>query len=183
VTRERSKPNVIAEKKSRTSSVTFKEQAVDLYLPSPVVKEPNKHVGLAELHRDGATNSKRSKTNVSNLMKHQSSSNSPWDRGEAQKRIGSRPHVNEAVNDQHSSSNIDPGKRTVMPSLGQVRFQYPPATLPTYWRGQFLPQLPSWEVQPYGHASPRCVLGCVFENASESVRKTLLIKPQRRLRD
>jgi hypothetical protein len=120
-------------------------------------------------HREHS-NEKRSKTNVSNLMKPRSSSDSPRDR----------------VNDQHSSLNVDPEKRMAMPSLGQqkqVRFQYPPATLPTYWRGLFLPQLPSWEVQQYGHTSPRCVSGCVFENASESRMRTLSIKSQLRTHD
>jgi hypothetical protein len=67
------------------------------------VKKPNKHVGLAELHQDGAMTSKRSKMNVSNLMKHQGSSNSPRDQ----------------VNNQRSSSNVDLEERTGMLLLGQ----------------------------------------------------------------
>jgi hypothetical protein len=67
VIRERSNANVKAEKKLRTSSVAIKERVVKLDLPSPVVKEPNKQVGLAELHQDSVTNSKRSKMNKNDV--------------------------------------------------------------------------------------------------------------------
>ena len=58
VSEECLKMNIIAEKKLKTLSVTFSGQAVELDLPSPVVKEPNKQVGLAESHQTGATNPK-----------------------------------------------------------------------------------------------------------------------------
>jgi hypothetical protein len=51
VIQERSNANVNAEKKLGTSSVAIRESTVELDLPSPVVKEPNKQVGLAELRR------------------------------------------------------------------------------------------------------------------------------------
>jgi hypothetical protein len=59
VIQERSNANVNTEKKLRTSLVATKERVVELDLPSPVVKKPNKQVGLAELHQTGATNQKQ----------------------------------------------------------------------------------------------------------------------------
>ena len=53
------------------------------YVPSPVVKAPNREVGLAELHWTGATNPKWLTANVKNEMKQPVSSNSPWDWGGA----------------------------------------------------------------------------------------------------
>ena len=50
--------NVSTEKKLRTSSVAIQERMVELDLPSPVVNQPNKQVGLAELHQIGATHTK-----------------------------------------------------------------------------------------------------------------------------
>jgi hypothetical protein len=64
VIQECSNANVNAEKKLRTSSVATIERMVELELPSPFVREPNKQVGLAELHQTGATDPKRSNVNV-----------------------------------------------------------------------------------------------------------------------
>jgi hypothetical protein len=74
VIRERSNANVNTEPKLKTSSAILLNGSKGLDLPSPVVKEPNKHVGLDEWHQEGATNPKRSAANVDTEMKSWTSS-------------------------------------------------------------------------------------------------------------
>ena len=75
--------NIIAEKKVKTSSVKYFDRGANLDLPGPSMRELNQRVEQVRMHQVGATNPKRSTANVKNEMKHQVSSYSPRDRGEA----------------------------------------------------------------------------------------------------
>ena len=83
VTWECSSMNVDTEKKLRTSSVKLLDTSLDLDLPGPKkINKPSYPAGQPEMHQVGTMNPKQPKTNVRKEIKHQVSSNSPWDQGE-----------------------------------------------------------------------------------------------------
>ena len=92
----------------------------------------------------------RSRVNISNEMKLPVSSHSPRDRGEA---VNTQPRL-----PKREVQRVQQGPTLSLGQLMQVRYQHPPASLPSYQArcGHKL-QLPSWEVQQHGRASPRCV--------------------------
>ena len=75
--------NVDTEKKLKTSSVKHLDNCLKLDLPGPSLKEPNWRVGTPDKCQEGIRTPRQSTTNVGSKTKHQVSSYSPRDRGEA----------------------------------------------------------------------------------------------------
>ena len=91
VIRERSNANVNTELKLKTSSAILLNRSEGLDLPSPVLKEPNKHVGLDEWHQAGATVIyERSNKSVSHEAAQLTPLPLPWDPGNNKDLPGKR---------------------------------------------------------------------------------------------
>ena len=84
VNQECSNVNVGTKKKFKTLSVKYMT-ADELDLPGPSMNKPSSPAGQP-MHLGGATNSKRSRTNI-NEIKHRVSSDSPRDWGQSQPRL------------------------------------------------------------------------------------------------
>ena len=110
VNQEHSSANIGTEKKFKTSAVKYMT-AVELDLPGPRMNEPSSIAGLP-MHLDSATNSKCSRTNI-NKMKHNVSSDSPWDRGESQLQL---PKC-EVPQDRHASQRCVSGWQMPQPKV------------------------------------------------------------------